>query len=299
MTEEQAMTEIVVGVDGSASSRQALRWAAHEADRQGSDLVVLQSWHDPSFGGPGLSAGYEVDLVVEDAKSALQSIVATVHHSHPAVHVSSVLAEARPARALIDRASVADLLVVGSRGSGGFFGLELGSVSTKVARRSTVPVVVVRGDHDRSAKHEVVVGVDGSACSRDALRWAAAWAKEQDKTLTVVLAWSFLEPQDPSGPGRIRPEYGERDAMAALDAIVADVLGPRPNPRIVTEVVCDLPARAVLERADDACLIVVGRHGTARWAPPALGSTAVQILHHAPCPVAVIPGEGRQGDATG
>lgn len=286
------MAGIVVGVDGSESSRQALAWAAAEAELHHEELLLVQSWNEPMFGGPGFSAMYETDVAVQDAKAALESISAATRELHPEVHVASALIDGRPAMSLVMRARDAELLVVGSRGNGGFLGLELGSVSTKAARRSPVPVVVVRGDHDCSARSEVVVGVDGSACSRAALRWGADWAKAHDKTLVVVMAWNYLEPQGPHGPEPMRPEYGPQDAADALASVVSDVLGPRPNPRIVSEAICDLPARAVLERSTDACLIVVGRHGTSHWAPPELGSTAVQILHHATCPVAVIPDDG-------
>jgi nucleotide-binding universal stress UspA family protein len=283
------MGEIVVGVDGSDSSRQALEWAAREAEVRGADLVIVKNWRDPMFGGPGFSAMYETDLILSDAKAQLEALASDVHDAHPEVHVGSVLLDGSPAASLVKRGDVADLLVVGSRGNGGFLGLELGSVSAKVARRSVVPVVVVRGEHDRSAGSEVVVGVDGSSCSRQALRWAADWARAHDKELVVLMAWNYLDPQGPDGPVPFDPEYDGERAAAVLDQIVADVLDGRPNPRISTETVCELPARAVLQRAADACLVVVGRHGVSHWSLPELGATAIQILHHAACPVAVIP----------
>ncbi|WP_421119652.1 universal stress protein [Aquihabitans daechungensis] len=87
----------------------------------------------------------------------------------------------------------------------------------------------------------------------------------------------------------MRPDYAEQDAVAALDAIVTEVLGTTADPRVTREAVCDLPARAVIERTAGACLVVLGRHGTTRWSPPELGATALQVLHHAACPVAIIP----------
>jgi nucleotide-binding universal stress UspA family protein len=283
------MAGIVVGVDGSPSSRQAMAWAASEAEVRGTDLVVMQSWHEPIVDGPGAAACYEIDAVVDDAKHDLDAMASMAHHAHPTVDVACALVGGRPAQALVSRAEDADLLVVGSRGSGGFLGLDLGCISTKVARRSTVPVIVVRGEHDCAARDEVIVGVDGSACSRHALRWAADWANVHGKVLVVVMAWNFLEPQGPDGPQGIRPDYAPSDAEAALDAIVTEVLGPWSDHLLTKETVNDLPARAILERAANACLLVVGRHGTARWAPPEFGATALQVLHHAACPVAVIP----------
>lgn len=290
------MARIVVGVDGSESSRRALAWAAADAEARHEDLLLVQSWHEPMLGGPGFSAGYETDIAFHDAQAALESVSAATRDRHPDTHITSALVDGRPAASLVAQAEGAGLLVVGSRGNGGFLGLELGSVSMKAARRSSVPVVVVRGGGDCSARNEVVVGVDGSECSRDALRWAASWAEAHDKVLVVLLAWNYLEPQGPHGPDRFRPDYGADDADAALESIVSDVLGPWRDPRVVTEAVCDLPARAVLDRASDACLIVVGRHGTSVWAPPELGATALQILHHAACPVAVIPDGGPGAD---
>lgn len=283
------MSRVVVGFDGSACSRQALAWAAAEAEHRRTDLLLVKNWHDPVFNGPGLSAMYETDLAFHDEKDAVDSVARSVREEHPGVHMSTALVDGAPAASLVERAADAELLVVGSRGNGGFLGLELGSVSTKAARRSSVPVVVVRGEHDRTQSPDVVVGVDGSECSRRALRWAGAWAKAHDKTLVALMAWNYLEPQGAHGPIPFDPAYSGAAAAEALVSIVADVLGTTENPRIHTEVVCDLPARAILERAHDACLIVVGRHGTPHWTPPELGATAVQVLHHAECPVAVIP----------
>jgi nucleotide-binding universal stress UspA family protein len=283
------MAEIVVGVDGSPPSRQALEWAALEAENRHRDLLVVKNWHDPMFGGPGFSAMYEADLVRLDAEAELEAIARAAREAHPAVRIESALVDGSPVSSLLMRARDAELLVVGSRGNGGFLKLELGSVSTKAARRSLVPIVIVRGEHDRSHCSDVVVGVDGSACSRHALRWAADWAKAHDKSLVVLMAWNHLEPQGAHGPMRFDPNYDAGAASGALSAMAADVLGGLDNPRIQVEAVCDLPARAVLKRAADACLIVVGRHGVSRWAPPELGATAIQVLHHAECPVAVVP----------
>jgi nucleotide-binding universal stress UspA family protein len=283
------MAGIVVGVDGSASSRQALEWAGREAEVRDEDLLVVENWHDPMFGGPGASAAYEIDLIVAGAEAELASIAQAVAEAHPGVQVKTALLDGSPARSLVDRASDADLLVVGSRGKGGFLGLQLGSVGAKVARRSPVPAVIVRGEPGRSGFEEVVVGVDGSSCSRQALRWAADWAEARDKVLVVVLAWNYLDPQGVDGPLPFDPDYGQETAEGVLVSVVADELASRPGVRIRTEAVNDLPARALLERSREACLIVVGRHGVARWAPPELGATAMQVLHHAACPVAVIP----------
>ncbi len=283
------MDKIVVGVDGSGSSRQALAWAANEAEVGGGEVLVVESWHDPVLGGSGASALHEIEVISDEAKHDLESILEGVREAHPSVHFSSILTDSRPAAAIVKAADDADLVVVGARGRGGFLGLELGSVSAKVARRSPVPIAVVRGEHDRGDQRTVVVGVDGSDCSRRALSWAADWAKAHDKELHIVLAWNYLEPQGLHGPEPMQPDYTADDAVAALDAIAAEVLGSRANPRVTREAVCDLPARAIIERADGACLVVLGRHGATHWSPPDFDATALQVLHHAACPVAIVP----------
>ena len=294
------MTGIMVGFDGSKGAYQALAWAADEAGIQSCDLHVVQSWHEPAFGGPGAVACYEIDALVQGAKDGLDATIRTVQEAHPDTSVYSTLADGPAAKAVLEHAEDAGLVVVGARGAGGFLGLELGSVSSRVARRSPVPVVVVRGEHDRRSKDEVVVGVDGSLCGRRALAWAADWARKHDKTLVAVLAWSYLEPQGIHGGEPMRSDYLASDATHVLSTILAEVLGRSHGIRFIEETACDLPARAILERAGDACLVVVGRHGTPHWAPPELGAVAQQVLHHATCPVAVIPdGAGphdRRGD---
>lgn len=112
------MVGIVVGVDGSPSSRQALAWAVAEAEHRRTDLLVVENWHDPMFGGPGFSAMYETDLAVRDAEVALAAIAADTHASHPGVRVASAVVDGSPARSLVDRAAGAELLVVGSRAAG-------------------------------------------------------------------------------------------------------------------------------------------------------------------------------------
>lgn len=291
------MAGIVVGVDGSMASRHAVDWAAAEAALRGTELLLLECWRDPVVDGFGFTPMYPPDLFVQDIEAALEGVVGEVLDAHPGLVVSTALIDGYPARTLVDRAAEADLLVVGARGRGGFLGLELGSVSTKAARRSPVPIVVVRGEPDRAGRPEVVVGVDGSESSRQALRWAAGWAGAHDRTLVVLMAWNYLQPIGPFGPIPVQSEYEPADALKVLEAVVADVLGPDAPVRI--EVVSDLPARAILDRADDACLIVVGRHGIARWAPPELGATAIQVLHHAACPVAVVPEQADDDQADG
>jgi nucleotide-binding universal stress UspA family protein len=132
---------IVVGVDGSSSSEEALRWALGQAERTGQPVEAVISWDIPvNYGvGPILDLDWE-----GAATSTLKDTVAKAVDSPDADRVSQRVVKGHPARVLLDAAADADLLVVGSRGRGGFTGMLLGSVSQHVVARSPCPVVVVR-----------------------------------------------------------------------------------------------------------------------------------------------------------
>jgi nucleotide-binding universal stress UspA family protein len=139
-------------------------------------------------------------------------------------------------------------------------------------------------------RKRILVAVDGSPGSRAALRRAAVEAAAHDAALHVVMAWSFL---DQVVAPKADPQYGEERAAADLDAIVAEELGDSRPADLDLEVVNDLPARAVLTRSGGAWLLVVGSRGLGGFKGLLLGSVSQQIVHHAPCPVLVVPGAER------
>jgi nucleotide-binding universal stress UspA family protein len=132
---------IVVGVDGSDGGDAALRWALAEAALRGATVDAMIVWHIP-YVARDPAIGLVIDPAGEAAHAAeLLDAATTGEHD---VVVNRVVAEGGAARALIDRAQGADLLVVGSRGRGGFTGLLLGSVSQQCVQHAPCPVVVVR-----------------------------------------------------------------------------------------------------------------------------------------------------------
>lgn len=135
----------MVGVDGSASSRKALIWAAAEAADHGADLVVLNVWEHtllPPAGSVSVSERYVPDPSQRTTGDLLQVIKEELGEEPP-VPVQAQVKQGRPAKILIDDSAGADLLVVGKRGHGGFAGLVLGSVSQHVAAYAKCPVTVV------------------------------------------------------------------------------------------------------------------------------------------------------------
>lgn len=134
---------IVVGVDGSDASKDALLWAARQAELTGSALVAVMSWEFPSMAyGAVMPLPDDFDIAGASQKIVDEAIDETLGE-HPAVQVSTVVAEGPPALELLKTAKNADLLVVGSRGHGAFAGMLLGSVSEHCVTHSPCPVVVV------------------------------------------------------------------------------------------------------------------------------------------------------------
>jgi nucleotide-binding universal stress UspA family protein len=142
------INRIVVGVDGSDSSRKALRWAYDEAAHHAASITAVSCWHPPAMPmtppyGSLAPEGY-ASQPREDALDLLERFVSDLDVREPAVDVSTAVEEGNPAEVLIERSKDADLVVVGSRGHGGFKGMLLGSVSQHLVAHAECPVVVVR-----------------------------------------------------------------------------------------------------------------------------------------------------------
>ena len=139
------MGTIVVGVDGSDGSVEALRFALKEAKVRGAELKAVNAWHVPPavYGAGWAPAGPDLDEFRKVARSALEQSLEKAGASSAGVTVTSLLVEGQPADVLCAEAKDADLLVVGSRGLGGFRGLLLGSVSQQVVHHAPCPVVVM------------------------------------------------------------------------------------------------------------------------------------------------------------
>jgi nucleotide-binding universal stress UspA family protein len=149
----------------------------------------------------------------------------------------------------------------------------------------------MRHDKERKMTPRIVVGSDGSAPAKAALRWAVKEAHLLGAEIDVVRAWSYPVFIDPVGGVYPLPwlyTEAEENEAKRLDADITEVLGPNPSVRINSISTCSSAPSALLEQAKNATLMVVGCHGTSDWKSVILGSTAVQVTHHAPCPVVVI-----------
>jgi nucleotide-binding universal stress UspA family protein len=155
------------------------------------------------------------------------------------------------------------------------------------------------GEGERSEQREaarrtyrrIVVGVDGSAVSRDALRWAAAEAELRDCPVEVVYGWQVsTEPRPPDVDLGVAPplEAYQRQAEQRIRGIVAETLGPGPAGRVSVQAVHHTPGKALIERARDADLLVLGSRGRGRLAAWLLGSISDAAVQRAPCSVVIV-----------
>ena len=145
------MGSIVVGVDGSDESKEALAWAAEQARLTGAKLRAVHAWSIPALAMPSMSlepASFpstdDIDAFKESAQRALDDETSAVVPEGSGIEVEKVLVQEFPAQALVQESEKAQLLVVGSRGHGGFKGMLLGSVSQHCVHHAKCPVVIVR-----------------------------------------------------------------------------------------------------------------------------------------------------------
>jgi nucleotide-binding universal stress UspA family protein len=141
------MQRIVVGVDGSEHSRHALDWAIAEARLREASVEVVNAWDVPFAVGFGFApvspSAYEGKAYEDAAVSLLDEMIAGAHHDDLEGRIEKIAVRGSAAWALLEVAKGAEMIVVGSRGRGGFTGLLLGSVSTQVAQHAQCPVVIV------------------------------------------------------------------------------------------------------------------------------------------------------------
>ena len=172
MTDVQAYRgRVVVGFDGSDSSTKAALWAAEEARTRGRGLALVHAILPPvTTGGLGVGLPPSLDLIEQlerQAKSQLDTVASTFE----GLDVTTHIAVGAPSAAMLEASETADLIVIGSRGRGGFTGLLLGSVGAQVAAHSACPVAVIRQTAAPGAVG-IVVGIDGSPAAEAALAFA-------------------------------------------------------------------------------------------------------------------------------
>jgi nucleotide-binding universal stress UspA family protein len=286
MKETQDRGRIVVGVDGSVAGELALQWAVQEARTRRLDIDVVHAWSPP------LSI-YPVDLAVDAAvyraagADVLARALAGVDDLDGDLHITSHLTEADAAHALIEASAGAELLVVGSRGRGGFAGLFLGSVSRSCLHLAAVPTVVVPPQWEQRATRSIAVGVDGSDPSRAALAWALAEAAAHGARLRIVNVYD-LAPYISTLGTAVAPdsELIDKSSRVLLEEMTADAQDAGVEIEVISA--SGPTAKTLLGVASGDDLLVVGSRGLGGLRRLLLGSVSEHCVHHSSCPVAVV-----------
>ncbi|NJQ00158.1 universal stress protein [Streptomyces zingiberis] len=290
---------VAVGVDGSPQSLTAAEWAADEALRSGRALRIVQVWDPPA------AATVRPDAVASHRRWAEQRLDAarrTAGERAPGVEIAVERVEGAAVRTLSEQE--AEVLVLGSRGLAGMSGRLVGSVGLAVVTHAARPVVLVRDGGDGPVgrpgdEGPVVLGIDVRHHGDPLLAFAFRAAADRGALLDVVYAWNpkrvygyAAAPLD----GDLTEEYQEQE-----EADLARVLAPwreaYPGVAVAERVVHGSAAHELITASGDAALLVTG-HRRPRPAHPArLGHVTHGVVHHAPCPVAVVPHDGQAGEA--
>ncbi|MET8041568.1 universal stress protein [Micromonospora sp. NPDC005215] len=274
--------EILVGYDGSTDASQAVEWALEESRHSGQPvrLAYVFEWLTVAgWVGPGVAPGVWPD---ETARRQVEDLVgkaaADAAATHPGLTITGEVYDGPPALVLQERSAEAGMLVLGSRGHGGFGGLLAGSTAVSVAAHAHCPVVVVRDGTASGPDDPVAVGVDVSEPSLVALGFAAERAARRQVPLRVLHAWT-------PGPGGAA---GVPDERAAVEQALEPWRRTFPELSMTVDVIPGSPAAMLIEASRSAQSVVVGSRGRGGLAGMLLGSVSQQVIQHASCPVAVV-----------
>lgn len=290
--------EIVVGVDGSAGSARAVRWAAATAAARGRRLRLLHALdYDTTI---SLLGGHDTALpgVLTTLRTHGAEVVAaaagTARHTAPAVEIETEVPEGNPARVLIERSAAAHLTVLGATGSGGAIA-HLGSTLLKVVAHGHGAVVVVRdAEFEQRADQggPVVVGIDGSEGSRAAVAAAFAGASERGAGLVALHAWADVPFRQFAGlPDNVEDHDIDAAARTLLTEQLAGWGEKYPDVTVQRRAYLSGPRPHLLAWSKTAQLLVVGSRGRGGFTGLLLGSTGNTLVQRAHCPVLVAHSE--------
>lgn len=302
---------VLVGVDGSAASLHALDWAAAQARTHGRSLRIICSYSLPSFTAASLDGGYAAldDSAIQEGARAVLAEARGRVASH-GLDVTATVATGDAAGVLVELSHDVALVVVGTRGRGGFADRLLGTVSSALPAHAHCPTVVVPlRSHGPGVVlpddaplppvepvRRIVVGIDGSPQADLALRCAIQEAEVWGAELTAVagvpvgagtgvLAWL---------PAAVDHEQVLADAAVGLDVVVDRALVDHPDLTVKRHVLDGTGAELLTEFSTATDLIVVGSRGRGGFAGLLMGSTSQAVLHHAVCPVMVVTSRSKE-----
>lgn len=283
---------LTVGLDGSPESLAAARWAADEAEKRKLTLRLLHAWPllapEPARVPSEVDQNYWAKRLVHTAQAELQA-------RHPGLSVIGSLVAEDAENALVQAASESEALVLGSRGLESVASYFLGDVSMPVVARGQRPVVLVRADTGEEGPvpargSRVVVALKLRDSSESLLDFAFHTAAARGVPLLAVHGRSVpLHARVPWGVDHDVTEEMKRDAQKHLSMALRPWREKYPQVEVADSIRLASPAKAVVQAAEGAVLLVVGRREHRPGLAPHLGPVAQAAIHHGRCPVAVVP----------
>lgn len=279
------MTEsgvVVVGVDGSQVAKDALVFAAHEAERRGARLVVAHACRAPEPASNVAEVQPFADILREEAIATLAAVA-------PHLDYRIVQRDAEPAELLVDLSASADLLVVGTHRSGRLRGFVLGSVSQRVAAQASCTVVTISATPEHP-DGPIVLGASATPGGLAALRFACREAALRAVPVRAIRSitvedWALFTPAN----ALVLSSGVLHDAARSeLDTILRTAREEFPDVTIGGAVSERDPFNALLQAAGEASLLVIGSRRGRHSPLPHLGPVAAWLLHQASCPLAVV-----------
>ncbi len=288
----------MVGVDGSDAARHAALWAVRHAPGRADTLELIEAWHVPASvaGSPAATmvSGHDLGLYEQAATEHVTGLAGELEPSTP-IPIETTVACGRAASVVVEASRRADLLVLGSRGRGGFARLVLGSTSTQCATHAHVPTVVVPATAAIDRAKDIVVAVDASPNSLEALRWALRFADDAASIrcvciyeLTAIAGGMTVVVPDTSAEAEhhVRHQIANvLDEVAREDGLSGDDL----TARVAVEFHEGVVRRDLQREAGRADLLVMGARGHGAVGAALLGSVSTWLLHHVERPMVVVP----------
>lgn len=300
-SESGARRVVIVAVDGSAAADNALDWAADEADLRGASLEVVHAWDNATPEG----RDWTERILSEQADEIVRTAAERARRRRAGLTVANSVRRGDPGDVLTEVGRSADLMVMGSRGRGGFVGMLLGSVSRRVASEAVCPLLVVRGgeagaaqppydeDYFRISESFVVVGIADETCV-PAVRAAFVEASGRRQRVHAVYAWSLPD----------LPVYGlaaqtgtaaeaARMCRQSGEAILAKALSPvrdeYKDVEAVGDVIMGRRTQVLLDASRSASVVVLATHRRRGRLGRHLGPVTHALLHHGHAPVLLVP----------
>jgi nucleotide-binding universal stress UspA family protein len=285
---------VTVGLDGSPESLAAAHWAADEAEQRKLTLRLLHAWPllapEPTRIPSEIDQNYWAKRIVHNARAELQA-------RHPGLSIVGNLVAADAQDALLQAASESEMIVLGSRGLERIESYFMGDISMPVVARAERPVVLVRAEARKEGPPPtsgtaggVVVALKLHGPCDDLLEFAFDTAAARGMPVRAVHGRTVpLQAHVPWGMDHEITEEITQDAQKHLSQALRPWREKFPRVEVADSIGLESPAKAVVRAAEGAGLLVVGRRKHRPALSPRLGPVAQAAIHHARCPVAVVP----------